>query len=64
MSVQAIFTRRFTMSATFAGKPSDDTRKDLLDAGFQYDSRSGQWYRSQQESEVVPQEVVAKLAAA
>jgi hypothetical protein len=60
---QAISRSTYTQSLTFTGKPSEETRKKLIEAGFQYDSRSRQWYKSQEESHVVGESDVLPVAA-
>ncbi|WP_020471521.1 hypothetical protein [Zavarzinella formosa] len=61
---QAISRRSFTTSITFLEKPSEETRKALIADGFQFDGKSKQWYRRQEESSVVSEEEVAQHLAA
>ena len=64
MSIQAIVRRSHTATFTFTGKPSEDTRKSLIAAGYQFDGRSRQWVRHEEESAVVEEEVIASQLAA
>jgi hypothetical protein len=64
MTIQAITRRSFTSSFTFTGKPSEETRKALVAAGYQFDAKSRQWYRREEESSVVSEEVIANSIAA
>jgi hypothetical protein len=61
---QAIARRSHTSSFTFTDKPSDETRKALLAAGYQFDAKSRQWFRREEEAGVVGEEVIAKQLAA
>jgi hypothetical protein len=61
---QAITRRSFTASFTFTDKPSDETRKALVAAGYQFDAKSRQWFRREEESSVVGEEVIAQQLAA
>lgn len=61
---QSISRRAYTATYTFTGKPSEETRKVLVEAGFQFDARSRQWYRREEENAVLTEEEVAKQLAA
>ena len=61
---QAIARRSSSSSFTFTGKPSEETRKALLAAGYQFDARSRQWYRNEEENGIVAEEVIATQIAA
>lgn len=63
-TVQAIARRALTSSFTFTDKPSEETRKALVAAGFQFDGKSRQWYRREEESGVVGEDVIAQQFAA
>jgi len=49
-TTQAIVRRSHTTSFTFTDKPSQETRTALVAAGFQFDAKSRQWYRREEES--------------
>lgn len=59
---QAIFRRTHTLSATFAGVPSEDTRAALRKYGFEY--RHGNWVKTENESSVMTETEVAQQIAA
>jgi hypothetical protein len=61
---QAITRRVFTATFTFTDKPSEETRKTLIASGYQFDGKSKQWYRREEEAGVVSEEVIAKQLAA
>lgn len=61
---QAIARRSFSSSFTFTGKPSEDTRKALMAAGYLFDAKSRQWFRRDEEASVASEEVIAKQLAA
>ncbi len=61
---QAITRTVFTATFTFTGKPSEETRKSLLAAGYQFDGKSKQWYRREEQSAVAGEEVIAQQLAA
>lgn len=61
---QAITRHSTTTSLTFVGKPSEETRAKLISAGFQFDSKSKQWFRQEVESSMQSEEVIAKQIAA
>jgi hypothetical protein len=61
---QAISRRTFTNSITFTDKPSEETRKALMSAGYQFDAKSRQWFRREEEANVVGEEVIAQQLAA
>ena len=61
---QVIARHAHTSSFTFTGKPSDETRTSLIEAGFQFDAKSRQWYRREEVASVETEEVIAKLIAA
>lgn len=58
----AIIQHAATVSITFAEKPSDETRRQLRDAKFRYEN--GKWYRTQPESYMASEELVAQVVAA
>jgi hypothetical protein len=58
----AIARRTVTVSITFAGKPSEDRRKALKDAGYKFEN--GSWYRSETVSNLATDAEVAKIIAA
>jgi len=59
----AIIRHNFTTTVTFAGIPTSETRATLLASGFQFDPRSGQWYRSNKKADVIVEENVANAIA-
>jgi len=61
---QAISRRSFTNSITFTDKPSEETRKALMAAGYQFDAKSRQWFRREEQADVVGEEVIANQLAA
>lgn len=63
-TTQAIVRRTTTDSYTFVTKPPEETRKKLVAAGFQFNAKSGQWYRFNEESDVVTEEAVEQQLAA
>lgn len=63
-AIQAIIRRSHTTSFTFTDKPSQETRTALVAAGFQFDAKSRQWYRREEESGIVGEEVIANSIAA
>jgi hypothetical protein len=60
---QAIIKHSVTTTVMFAGIPTGETRTALQNAGFQYDGRSGQWYRSNKKADVIAEENVVKAIA-
>jgi hypothetical protein len=64
MTTQAIIRESRTTSFTFAGVPSEATRARLKADGFQFDGKSGQWFRSHHEARVVDEETAAEAIAA
>ena len=60
MTNQAISRRTFVSTLTFASKPTEETRKALIDAGYQFDAKSRQWYRRDEEAGVVSEEQIAR----
>lgn len=60
---QAIRRIARTESFTFTGKPSEEVRKNLIADGFQYDSRSRQWYKSQEVSDIINESDLLPAAA-
>ncbi len=61
---QAIARSTFTSTYTFTGKPTEETRAALVAAGYQFDGKSKQWYRRQEEAGIAEEEVIAKQLAA
>ena len=61
---QAIARRTFSSSFTFTGKPSEETRKSLLAAGYQFDAKSRQWFKREEEAGVATEEQIAQQLAA
>lgn len=64
MSIQVIARRSFTSSFTFTGKPSEQTRKALIESGYQFDGKSRQWWKKNEEAFVATEEVIAQQVAA
>lgn len=64
MTNQAITRRVFTQTLTFTNKPNEETRKALVAAGFQFDSKSRQWLKRDEAAEVQAEEVIAQQVAA
>jgi hypothetical protein len=64
MTTQAIIRESRTTTYTFAGVPTQDTRNKLKADGFQFDGKSGQWYRNHQQSRIVNEETAAEAIAA
>ena len=58
----AIIRKTTTVAFTFEGMPSEERRRALKEAGYRYDN--GHWYRSQSDSQMAPEEMVAKVLAA
>ena len=61
---QAIARRSFTSSFTFTDKPSEETRKALVAAGYQFDAKSRQWFRREENASVMDEEGIAQQLAA
>jgi hypothetical protein len=64
MQTQAIIHKSFTTTYTFAGVPSQATREKLKAAGFQFDSKTKQWYRNERQSDITSETDVAIALAA
>lgn len=60
MTVQAIARHTSTTFLTFTSKPSEETRKALVAAGYQFNSKSGQWYRTEENAELIGEEQVSR----
>ena len=58
----AIIRQTTTVSIAFAEKPSEERRKQLRDAGYRYEN--GNWYRSDPQSRMASEELVAQVLAA
>ena len=58
----AIARRTVTVNITFVGKPSEERRKALKDAGYKFEN--GSWYRSESVSNLANESEVAKIIAA
>lgn len=58
----AIIKQTTTVSVTFAEKPSEERRRQLREAGYRYEN--GNWYKSEPDSQMASEELVAKLLAA
>ena len=61
---QAIARISRTSSFTFTEKPTDETRKALLAAGYQFDAKSRQWFRREEEASLEGEEVIAQQLSA
>ena len=61
---QAIARRSLSSSFTFTEKPSEETRKALLAAGYQFDAKSRQWFRRDEEAGVSTEEAILQQLAA
>jgi hypothetical protein len=59
MSIQAIVRHTTSTVMTFTGKPSEQTRRGLLAAGYQFDGKSKQWYTRKEEIVLVTEEQVS-----
>ena len=59
---QAIVRHTSTTSLTFTSKPSEETRKGLIASGFQFNGKSGQWYRGHETAELMTEEQVTQDA--
>lgn len=64
MNSPVIVRRTHTSVATFAGIPTQETRKALQAAGFIYEGKSRQWVRREEESTVVAEEDVVNYFTA
>ncbi|WP_020472407.1 hypothetical protein [Zavarzinella formosa] len=60
MTIQAIVRHTSATAMTFTGKPSEETRRGLLAAGYSFDGRSKQWYVRAEEIVLVTEEQVAR----
>lgn len=58
----AIIRQTSTVAVTFEGVPSEERRRALKAAGYRYDN--GHWYRSQSESQMASEELVAQVLEA
>lgn len=58
----AIIRQTTTVSITFAEKPPEERRRQLRDAGYRYEN--GNWYRSEPQSQMATEELVAQVLAA
>ena len=58
----AIVRKTTTVAITFEGVPPEERRRALKEAGYRYDN--GHWYRSQSDSQMAPEELVAQVLAA
>jgi len=64
MQTQAIIRETSTTTYTFAGVPSEATRKRLKASGYQFDGKTGQWYKVERKSAIVVEsDVVEPIAA-
>ena len=61
---QALTRRSFSSSFTFTGKPSEETRKALMAAGYQFDAKSRQWFKRDEVSDIASEEEIAQQLAA
>jgi hypothetical protein len=62
--MSAVIVRKtHTSVATFAGIPTQETRKALNAAGFTYDGKSRQWIRREEVADVIGEESVANYFA-
>ena len=62
-ALAAIVRREYRENITFAGIPTAETCRELRRHGFDYDRRTGQWYRnSVSGSATDEQSVVAQIA--
>lgn len=62
--IPAIIRKEFRENITFAGVPSQETCKQLRKYGFEFDRRTGQWYRNDvQGAATDEQTVVSNLTA-
>jgi hypothetical protein len=61
---QAIARRSLTNSFTFTDKPTEQTREALIAAGYQFDGKSKQWYRRDEEAGLATEETIAQQLAA
>ncbi|MDZ4858039.1 MAG: hypothetical protein SGI88_03580 [Candidatus Hydrogenedentes bacterium] len=57
--MQAIIRHRNSVSLTFINPPSAETKAILAQYGFQYDPKSGNWFKSQRESALIDEKDVA-----
>lgn len=65
MPLQSITRRVVTDTITFTGKPSVEVTEKLRAAGFDFDRRSLQWFRKDDQASVAgEQEVLASIGAA
>ncbi|QEL19293.1 hypothetical protein [Limnoglobus roseus] len=60
---QYLYRKTVTESITFVGKPQEATRRNLISEGFTYDTKSRQWYRSNNDTAVMEETVAATNAA-
>ena len=58
----ALIRRTTTVSFAFAEKPTEERRRQLREAGYQY--QNGTWYKSQPDSQMASEELVAQVLAA
>lgn len=58
----AIIRKTTTVSISFADKPSEERRRQLREAGYRYEN--GNWFRSEPQSQMASEELVAQVLAA